>query len=249
MAASVQLAFGAAGAIRIEFAVLTGADERVAASADDLLLRLATPGDDLVHGAALATLTMGDRDRALAGLYGMLYSNNITAEALCAGCEARYELAFKLSALIASRRPDGRAIGDPPTVKIGRSRVRLPRRSDVWGTAEDLLSRLTVAGPVPNANAAGEVLEAADPTLDFDLIGACPECGDHQAVPFSIGPFLEATFQRDLAFLAREVHLIASGYGWSLAEILSLSRAERQSYARLLIAEREVMAAPLRRAS
>ncbi|MGH6612677.1 hypothetical protein [Sphingomonas sp.] len=248
MAVSVDLAFGARGAHRIMFAALTGADERAGADAGAMLARLALEEDGAVSGDALRELPVGDRDRALAALYGALYGDDIIADAVCIACAARYEIRFDLAELAASRRPDGSASGEPPAIALGRSKVRLPRWSDITGSPATLLARLTLSGPVPAAEPAARAIEAADPSLELDLAATCPECRAAQMVPFSMTAFIEAALRRDRAFLVREVHLLASTYRWSHAEILSLTRAERQSYARLLIGERET-AQPLRRVS
>ena len=252
MAGSVDLAFGVRHARRIVFAALTGADERVGADADAdagaMLDRLALDQDGAVSGPALDELSVGDRDRALAALYGTIYGNDIVADAVCAACTGRYEIRFDLAELSASRRPDGSAAGDPPVIAMGKSKMRLPRWTDIAGSPDSLLARLTLSGPVPDAEPAARAIEAADPSLELDLAGTCPECGGAQAVPFSMTAFLDAALRRDRAFLMREVHLLASAYHWSHAEILSLTRAERQGYARLLIGEREAVM-PLRRAS
>ena len=238
MVATVQLVFGCAGARTMALAPLSGADERAAPGAVGLLRRLALPGEGWVHGAAIDRLTVGDRDRALATLYGQLYGDGVLADAVCSDCRANYEIRFSLLELARSRQPDGSAQGDPPAVRIGDSHVRLPVLSDLCSSLERVLAQLTLEGPVPDADTAAAALESADPALELDLTGTCPECDATQATPFSIARFLEASLQRDRTFLAREVHLLAASYHWSLDAILGLSRNERQAYAQLLIAER-----------
>jgi hypothetical protein len=230
-------------------APLTGADERAALTAVGLLAKLALPGDGLVHGAAVDRLSVGDRDRALAALYGDLYGDRVLADARCIECGAGYEIRFRISDLTRSRQPDGSATGDPPAIMLGETRLRLPEIGDLRGDPADILRRLTLDGPVPDLDTAAAALEAADPALELDLSGTCPDCDTTQATPFSITRFLEAALARDSAFLMREVHLIASTYRWSFAEILTLSRVERQGFARLLIGEREVASQPMRRIS
>ena len=245
----VELCFGVGPARRLALAPLTGADEVAAAGPDDLLHRLARPGGGLIHGDMLLRMSVGDRDRALAALYRDLYGDRIQADAKCVGCGATYEIRFTLSALVAGRQPDGSAAGDPPVLTVGDSQLRLPQMRDLAEGPEGFLDRLLVVGPVPDAEAAETAIEAADPALELDLAGTCPECGSPQATPFSMAGFLTASLARDRAFLNREVHLIASTYHWSLTEIHSLSRADRQGFARLLIAEREAGAAQMRRVS
>jgi hypothetical protein len=249
MLATVQLVFGSRGAHAMAFAPLTGCDERAAAGAVGLLRRLAVAHDGLVHGAAIDNLTIGDRDRALATLYTQLYGDAVLADAHCGVCRADYEIRFDLSNLARTRQPDGSAEGDPWAVRVGRSRLRLPCIADLQVGPERFLAALTLEGPVPDAQSASAALESADPALELDLTGTCPECAADQVTPFSISRFLEAALQRDLTFLAREVHLIAASYHWSLDEILRLSRRERQTYAQLLIAEREAASTALRRVS
>ncbi len=249
MDGEILLTFGTGGARSLSLAPLTGQDEARATTAMALLRRLALPGDKRVHGAALDGLTIGDRDRAIAGLYAQLYGTDVRADALCSACQAKYEIRFDLGALQDSRRPDGRAEGDPPALTLDATRLRLPRQSDLEGPSEDFLSGLTLHGPVPDEAQAAAAIEAADPALELDLTGTCPECEATQAVPFSIQRFLEAAMSRDRGFLMREVHLIASAYHWGLTEVLSLTRQDRQNFARLLIAEREAASLPLRRAS
>jgi hypothetical protein len=249
MPAAGELAFGCDGARGIAFAAPTGHLERAAPPATDLLRRLARPGDGLVHGKDIDRLTVGDRDRALALLYSELYGDDIVADAACTACSASYEIRFALSALSDSRVPDGSAQGDPPAVQVGGSSMRLPLVSDLNGSPATLVGRLTIAGALPPTDLASAAIEAADPALELDLNATCPECQTHQSVPFSISRFIEAALRRDRAFLAREVHLIASAYHWSHGEILGLTRHERQTFVRLLIAEREAAPSLLRRAS
>jgi hypothetical protein len=249
MLATVQLVFGSKGARAMAFAPLTGSDERAAPGAVELLRRLALAQPGLVHGEAIEALTIGDRDRALAALYARLYGDAVLADARCSQCRADYEIRFNLSDLAQNRRPDGSAKGDPPAVRVGDSSLRLPRLEDLRVGPQRFLAQLTLEGPVPDSVSAAAALEAADPALELDLTGTCPECAASQATPFSIARFLEAALQRDRAFLTREVHLIATSYHWSLEEILRLSRSERQAYAQLLIAERELTPTALRRVS
>lgn len=249
MGVPVQLAFGSGGARAMLLAPLTGTEERDAPAAMTLLARLAEPGEGLVYGDAVERLTVGDRDRALAALYGNLYGDRVLADARCVECGGGYEIRFRICDLAKGRQPDGSATGDPPAIRLGKTHLRLPLVADLRGDPAEILQRLMMDGPAPDPDRAAAALESADPALELDLTGTCPECETVQATPFSIARFLEAALKRDRAFLMREVHLIASAYRWSLAEILALTRAERQGFARLLIAEREAASQPMRRVS
>lgn len=236
----VGLTFGVGDARRLRLAPLTGADERAAAGdAHRLLERLADGGDGWIRPAEVGNLPLGDRDRALAALYAHLYGEQVVADARCPGCDRRFELRFSLTALAASRVPDGSAAGDPPQVKVEGATLRLACARDLDGSPDALIARLLLDGAPPPLEVAEAALEAADPALEIDLAGTCPECGADQKVPFSMRRFFSAALKRDEAFLLREVHLIARAYGWAFDAILGLTREERHAFVRLLLAERE----------
>jgi hypothetical protein len=246
------LDFPVDGADRLALVPLTGAAE-AAAEGDvwALLAALALPGTGRVGPEALGRLSRGDADRALAALYAALYGSRVVADARCTDCAARFELRFSLPDLAAGRRPDGSASGNPPAVAVANARLRLPLWQDTADSPDALIAALTLAGVPPPRAVAEAALEAADPALELDLAGECPDCGARQAVPFSMAGFLGAALRRDHGFLLREVHMIARAYGWSLAEILSLTRSARQGFVRLILADLGAAAAadPLRRAA
>ena len=242
-----RLTFGIDGQKRVALSPLTGAAERAASGDAQALLRvLMAPLDP--HGQSPADrLTVGDRDRLLAQIYGGLYGWDILADTRCTACKERFELRFSLRAMVQARQPDGCATED--MVVVGDARLRLPRVADQAETPEALVALLTVAGDPPPVDQAEAALEAADPALELDLNGTCPECGTAQAVPFSMAGFLGAALARDHRFLLREVHLIARTYGWGLDSILSLTRVERQEFVRLILAEQGAAQPGVRRVS
>lgn len=235
MATSFPLAFGVDGTNVLTLAAPTGADERAAAGEALVLL------DRLVGTQVpVKDLTVGDRDRALAVLYRELYGDRVRADAHCANCEARFEMRFRLSALAASRQPDGSAIGAPPAIRVNDSILRLPRVEDLHARdASDLLQRLLVEGDAPAPEAATQALAEADPALELELGGHCPDCGETQEVAFSMTRFFNAALAQDHDVLMREVHLLARHYHWGFGEILSLTRVERRSLYAFIVAEIE----------
>ena len=249
-----RLTFGIDGQKGVALSPLTGAAERAAAGDAQALLRAllsvpAGPAETDPHPpvAPADRLTVGDRDRLLAQIYGDLYGWDILADARCGGCQARFELRFSLRDLIRARAPDGSA--PDGVVSIGDARLRLPLVTDRAPSARALVDRLTVDGTPPPLEQAEAALEAADPALELDLNGTCPECDTPQAVPFSMTGFLGAALARDHRFLLREVHLLARSYGWSLDSILSLTRTERQEFVRLILAEQGAGEPGIRRVS
>lgn len=238
----VGLQFEVVGTRTLVLRELTGADERASGGDVHLLLAaLAAPAGGEA-GPDIGGLSVGDRDRALAALYLELYGDAVVADALCVGCDKKFELRFRLSAMVAARSPDGSATGTPPAVEVGGARYRLPVVADLQGGTGDLLARLHLDGPEAPPEAVEAALEAADPALVLDLSGTCPECGTTQETPFSIAAFLAAALRRDAAFLRREIHVLARGYRWGPGEILSLTRQERQDFVRLILGERQASA-------
>lgn len=241
MAYEIELEFEVDGASRLCLAEPTGADQRAAAGhAHDLLRRLVVPGPGCVASETIDRLPLGDRDRALATLYEALFGDSVRADADCAECGSRFEMRFRLSALVASRRPDGSATGTPPTVRVGEGSLRLPTAADLaGGTPDDLVARLMVSGSPPDAEVAAAAIEAADPALELDLAGICPECGASQTAAFSIHGFLSAALAQDLEQLLGEIHLLATHYRWAFGEILVLTRNERRALLKMVLADLE----------
>jgi hypothetical protein len=232
-AAFVALVFGVEGTDTLSLSEPTGADERAARGSAQALLERVIPGPIRVDD-----LTVGDRDRALAALYRMLYGDDVRADARCVACGSRFEMRFRLGDLVADRRPDGRARDGVLT--MGESILRVPRVRDLGVTApESLVERLVTAGPLPEIEAASEAIDAADPALELDLTGNCPECGEVQSCGFSMTRFFSAALHQDLAALMSEVHLLATRYGWAFDAILSLTRSERRALHRLVVADLE----------
>ena len=74
----------------------------------------------------------------------------------------------------------------------------------------------------------------ADPQADVQLNLSCPACNHHWQSVFDIVSFfwseIHAWAQRTL----REIHALASAYGWREADILALSPRRRQLYLEMI---------------
>lgn len=99
-----------------------------------------------------------------------------------------------------------------------------------------MVERLVVDG-VPRLDDEGRVTDAlsdADPLVAFSLVCACPACGYEAERDVD----LEGLALRRLAsrqrVLLREVHALASRYGWTEAEILAVPPARRARYLELI---------------
>ncbi len=73
-----------------------------------------------------------------------------------------------------------------------------------------------------------------DPQADFRLGLQCRQCGYQWSETFDILSFLWSEIHTYALRLLREVHVLASAYGWSEAEILTLGSIRRQAYLELI---------------
>ena len=71
-------------------------------------------------------------------------------------------------------------------------------------------------------------MSGADPMADIHLALNCPSCEHKWEAPFDIVAFLWREISAAARRLLREVHTLASAYGWTETEILALSPARRR---------------------
>jgi hypothetical protein len=212
---------------------------------DELALDATAPWAALGLVARLApdldvrALDVTTADRLMADLCRRLYGEVCDCRVRCVACGEAYAFELSLGEVIAAQdrdRPRPDFADGSWTLSDGR-RVRPPRVADLALAADELLARLVVAGGRGDADVLA-FLERAAPTLALDLAAPCPHCGAAQDVRFDLARYLVQRLAGERPFLLREVHLIAARYGWSLAEILDLSRDDRRAFAGLIEAER-----------
>lgn len=82
-----------------------------------------------------------------------------------------------------------------------------------------------------------EVVEAtvkrmaqSDPQADVRLDLNCPACGHHWQATLDIVSFLWSEIDTWAQRIVRDVHVLASAYGWSETDVLALSPWRRQMY-------------------
>lgn len=185
------------------------------------------------------TLPIGRRDRALIDLRARVFGPEMSCATDCAHCGERIELTFDLGALptASSRDTASLVVGDIDL------RLRLPSTldvSDVLGLPDPArpaaLVHLCALDPLPDAlspaliEAASAAMAEADPDADIELGTTCPGCGTQQALTFDIGHCLWDDLSRAARRLIREVHHLATAYGWSEAEVLAVPRRRRREY-------------------
>jgi hypothetical protein len=207
-----------------------------------------------LHGAAagragLGALSVADRDRLLAALFAAWFGNAVELLAACRDCGEGFALAFDLEALRTSQTmPDARLEGPDEQgffVLDRRLRFRPPTLDDVEAVThlpEDvavdaLLQRCVDGLAAGDAALVQEAMAQVAPVLALDIATRCPHCAAAQDVPFSLEAHLLGLLAQERPFLTHEIHLLARAYGWSLGEILQLSRDDRRTLVRLCEAE------------
>jgi hypothetical protein len=190
---------------------------------------------------SLAHLTIGQRDAQLLALREMTFGSEIRGVTVCPHCGEKIELSFNSLDI----RPPTKT--EPPTELTLKSngrevRFRLPTSADLLAanSPEELLGRCLLSGGNQLAEdflaVAGEKMSDADPMADILVALSCPSCERKWEAPFDIVAFLWREISAAARRLLREVHTLASAYGWTETEILALGPARRRVYLEMVSA-------------
>lgn len=202
----------------------------------------------------LAAYSIGQRDTCLLELRARMFGDKIISLSLCPQCgenvelefstgdfltpspsteterifglsEQEYELSFRLpNSLDQARIASSPDLATAQQILLERCVLSATRNGETLSSA---------ALPAPIVSRLTETMAECDPLGSIFLAVNCAHCGNCWQVLFDICDF----FWRELSYYARrllhEVHLLASAYGWSEAEILSLSATRRRLYLEL----------------
>ena len=193
------------------------------AAALELLDRLLEP--PLPGGAGGLNVT--DRDALLAALHRQCWGDTIMATRTCGACQLPFDLSFQLSDLQRSLLENQ----VPPDPRWTLPTTAMELACGCASTASQAMQDLMETCDIEPADmeAAASSMEAAAPILDVDLEAPCPECGHAQWASFDLQSFLLQRFLGEREGLMDEIHFLAEAYGWSLREILTLTRQTRRS--------------------
>jgi hypothetical protein len=208
---------------------------------DRLLVHV--PGAAFTPGHA-ARMSAADRDRLFANVYQRELGRQIASSPACSACGARFDVTFDLTDLVSSLQPDRevRQQQDGSYLTSDGIRFRLPSGVDELEAAatsnprETLFERCHLDGP-RDPEVLAEAMERAAPLLDVEVDTQCPECGQAASMRFDIQSYLLGSLLAERRQRSLEVHRLARAFGWSLTEILSLTRGQRRLHAEL--SERE----------
>jgi hypothetical protein len=214
-------------------------------------LQLLNAGCPDVAVDTLAPLSIAKRDTLLMQLREKLFGEEIRGVTECPACGERLELMFEMADIQAL------SAGDTDealwlTTAGGEAHFRLPNSLDQLAicriadraVARDVVvKRCLVHQRTERASeqltpddlfAMIDRMAAADPLGNLEIDLTCPACSHSWPAPFDIGTFLWAEIKAWAGRTLQEVHILASAYGWSEAEILALHPRRRQSYLELI---------------
>lgn len=253
VAETIELRFGA-GARVAHLRELTGRDEQAVSgtsTADAICLLDALLSSALTQEAerlCAVDLAAADRDRMLAIVYERAFGDRIESTLTCTRCTQPVDLHFSLRQLTASLNdPCGveglRPLGSARFEAVGGARFRVPTGRDELDAADFeqneaeslLLNRCAEGGAWPGgAGAFQEMLDEVAPLIDLELTASCAECGYPHTIQFDIQSYLLGALLGERSRLIREIHRVATAYGWCLDDILSLTRSERRQLVELI---------------
>lgn len=206
----------------------------------------------------LARLPIGERDALLLSLREQLFGLRFSGLAKCPGCGQQLETSFSSDDIRAPRVASDEIEPDLDLSVCSDDyavRFRLPNTldlmaichlSDLGAATQSLLGRCILKASCKGEETSIDelpdtVLEAAlkkmnesDPQADVQLNLSCPECRHEWQSPFDILSFLWKEIDVWALRTLHDVHVLASAYGWSEAEILAMSGWKRQVYLELI---------------
>lgn len=239
-------AFGSADDLDVEF----GTDDRQAL-VTALLASCGAPRDARYWWAQPVSRRIGALLRVLAMTEA---TDRLELQAACGSraCAELFEFELPLAMLMAQARAPAEEVVWLTLGDGGHHRsvsMRRPRGADLraWRRAS-----LQQAGPANTRQAAvkamldsliveGEItiddeaelaatLAAMDPLVAFTVTCPCPVCGENNAVRVDLEQIVLARLRRCQTALLREIHLLATHYGWSEREVLAVPPARRRRY-------------------
>lgn len=195
---------------------------------------------------------VGERTAALVRLVALTEQRDgISLGARCVdpACGESFEFELPLGLI-----PGGAPDAAPMQVQLDAGRtltMRRPTGDDLrrWREAQPasraealrvMLDSLVVAGEAGpgDEGAVSASIAAADPLVDFTVACRCPACGAPNEVSVDLEALALTRLVGRQRALLHEVHRLASHYGWTESEVLSVPPARRAHYLALIEEER-----------
>jgi hypothetical protein len=201
--------------------------------------------------ANLAELPLGARDDLLLDLRAALFGRQLDCLTECAACGERTEWSCDVDALRVNETARPAADVQEWSSERHRVRFRLLNGLDLAAlhAADDsvaaralLLERCVLdasrdAEPITARELPDSVVEALsiaiaelDPQAALSIEVACAACGDIWESSFDVAAFFWVELDHWAKRLFSDVHILATHYGWSESDILSITPLRRARY-------------------
>ncbi len=202
-----------------------------------LLLALADPARDAEE---LSRLPIGRRDGLLLDLHQATFGPELSGCLDCESCGETLEFSLPVGSLKLPAPDDGdrhELIADGETF-----RFRLPDSRDLGAAAgsrtlvaaRDLVVERCLLAPAQlspaQLDALAAKMAALDPQAELVIDLDCEACGAHTQSLLDVAGFLWIEVAAEAKRLLREVHILATAYGWRESEVLSLGPQRRHFY-------------------
>ncbi len=219
-----------------------------------VLSRCGTDATRVLDEEAAWNLTLAARIGALCAIVALTEERDaLTVRLRCRlpACGQALEIGLSVGALIAlAQEAERRRVIDLDSADGTVRRLRRPtgddqrrwqsmRYADAAQAERAVFASLLVDASETTANPdAGEISRIAaslaehDPLVSFNALAACPACESQQEFPLDLETLLLAQLERHQHALVRDVHQLASHYGWSEHEVLALPARRRRAYLR-----------------
>ena len=200
----------------------------------DRALSLLTLGHSEKKPEDFAELKIGERDGRLLELRGKVFGSRIVGQADCPACGQSIEMSFTVSEVQTVPLPE---VPKTWAAKFGKYEInfRLPNSNDlatlvpgeeIATQKRRLVQRCVLSAksgsqpvaadelPEHTLRALSERMSQLDPQGDVQLALTCPRCSRRWDAPFDIASFLWREVHAWAVRLLRDVHVLASAYGW-----------------------------------
>ena len=206
------------------------------------------------------SLTLGERDALLAEVRARTFGRDLASVMTCPACRVLVEVSVDVRSIFPGMTqvaPSEGTSREPLVIAAGDFVVQaaLPALRDIEAivtsaTPAEGLHRLW-RRCILRAERRGEPCEVddlpedmralidsrmaeADPQGTVHLSLHCPGCDHRWPVLFDVLAYFWSEIQMGARRLLREIHVLASAYGWRESEILTLSAARRRAYLELV---------------
>jgi hypothetical protein len=209
----------------------------------------------------LSALPIGQRDGRLLNLREVTFGSRLHSLVTCPACRERLELDFEVADLRAKEASPEDEETEAPGMALSLSVdgfdliFRLPDSQDLsmvsGESAADyhnkLLARCLIKAEKKGEQVAADqlpekVLQAiedrmalADPQANLQIDLTCPACDHRWQAAFDIFSYLWTEIEAWAQRILREVHMLASNYGWPEKDILTMNPLRRQIYLEMIL--------------